>query len=73
MIRGLPLAGYGMQDLYMAFYEICLIMLAPDGRLAFLSPDSFLKNSSAGKFRVYLAENRMLDSLIDFKGYRVGM
>lgn len=71
MIRGLPLAGYGMQDLYMAFYEICLIMLAPDGRLAFLSPDSFLKNSSAGKFRVYLAENRMLDSLIDFKGYRV--
>ena len=71
MIRGLPLAGYGMQDLYMAFYEICLIMLAPDGRLAFLSPDSFLKNSSAGKFRVYLAENRILDSLIDFKGYRV--
>lgn len=56
----------GNTDLYIVFYELGLKMLKENGKLAYISPNSFIKNSSQGKFRKYLLENNLLRKIINF-------
>ena len=57
----------GMTDLYAAFYEIGLGMLRKNGRLAYVSPNSFLRNVSQRKLRGFVAENGLLSKVYDFR------
>lgn len=59
--------GSGNTDLYVQFYDIGLQMLNENGTLCYISPNSFLKNTSQQKFRDYILENRLLDQLYNFQ------
>ena len=61
----------GNTDLYMAFYEIGLAMLKENGILSFITPNSFLKNTSQANFREYLITHSLVNSIFDFKSSKV--
>jgi adenine-specific DNA-methyltransferase len=58
--------GTGNTDLYVIFFEICLNKMKPDGKMCFITPNSFLKNTSQSKFRKYLSENNLVHTIIDY-------
>ena len=54
----------GTTDLYIVFYDIGIQMLKPNsGKLGYISPNSFLRNTSQKKFRNYLIDNQLLSKL----------
>ena len=61
----------GMIDLYIIFYEIGIKMLNDTGKLGFISPNSFLKNTSQQTFRNYLIKNKYLSKIYDFKTSKI--
>lgn len=61
----------GMIDLYIVFYEIGLLMLNNTGRLGYISPNSFMKNTSQRAFRNYLVENKYISAIYDFKTSKI--
>jgi adenine-specific DNA-methyltransferase len=63
--------GTGTTDLYVAFYDIGLRMLKDTGVLGYISPNSFLKNTSQKAFRNYLIENEYLSAVYDFKSSKI--
>lgn len=69
-LRHLGFSG-GMSDLYIVFFKIGILMLGRKGRLAFISPNSFMKNSLQARFRNYLIRNKYLDSIYDFGSFKV--
>ena len=58
--------GQGNTDLYIIFFELGLKSLKSDGKLCYISPNSFLRNSSQKQFREYLADNHLVESIIDY-------
>lgn len=61
----------GDTDLYICFYEMSIKMLKQGGKLGFITPNSFLKNSSQKKFRNYLLKNKLVDGIFDFGSSKV--
>lgn len=61
----------GMIDLYILFYEICIQILNKNGKLGFITPNSFLKNTSQQNFRNYLIEKHYISKLYDFKASKL--
>ncbi len=61
----------GTTDLYLAFFEMAFSMLSKQGRLGFITPNSFLRNTSYQKFRQFLQEQRHLAALYDLKSHKV--
>lgn len=62
----------GTTDLYIIFYEIGIQMLKEEsGRLAYITPNSFLRNTSQKKFRNYLVNGGLLDAIYDFKDSKI--
>ncbi len=61
----------GTTDLYLAFFEMAFFMLSKQGRLGFITPNSFLRNTSYQKFRQFLQEQRHLVALYDLKSHKV--
>jgi len=61
----------GVMDIYIAFFEIGIKMLKENGILGYITPNSFLKNSSYNEFRQFLKDNRLVRSLIDFKSNKL--
>lgn len=62
----------GTTDLYIIFYEIGIQMLKEEsGRLAYITPNSFLRNTSQKKFRNYLINEGLLDAIYDFKDSKI--
>ena len=57
----------GMIDLYIVFYEIGIMMLNDKGKLGYISPNSFMKNTSQKRFRDYLVDNKYISAIYDFK------
>lgn len=57
---------FGMYDLYYAFYEYGLQMLKNDGQLLYISPNSFIKNTSGKIMREYIQNNHLLKYFEDF-------
>jgi len=55
-----------MYDLYYAFYEYGLQMLKTDGKLLYISPNSFVKNASGKNMRQYIEDNHLLKYFEDF-------
>lgn len=56
---------YDRADLYVPFYERCLEMLAPGGRLGFICTDRWTKNKYGGPLRAMVAERFALTHFVD--------
>lgn len=61
----------GQADLYILFFELGLSLLNENGKLAYITPNSYFKNSSQKDFRGYLIENNLLEKVIDFKSNQI--
>ena len=61
----------GTTDMYIMFYEISLNILNDKGKLGFITPNSFMKNTSQRKFRDYLVENKYISKIFDFKTSKI--
>ncbi len=70
-VKQLSFSKQGMTDLFIAFFEVGLKMLKPNGVLGYITPSSYF-NSLAGKaLRKYLVENNLLCKLVDLKHNKV--
>ncbi len=61
----------GMIDIYLAFFELALKICKTDGMIAFITPNSFMVNAFARRFRKYLIQERLIVKIIDFKSEKV--
>ena len=61
----------GTIDIYIAFFELGLELLKDDGKLGYITPNSFLHNSSYKDFRDFIGKEKKLKTLIDFKSNKV--
>lgn len=61
----------GTIDIYLSFFEMGFKMLHHDGHLGYITPNSYLHNSSYKLFRAYLQSQRIVKTLIDFKAHKV--
>lgn len=61
----------GMADLYVIFYEIGIGMLGENGRLGFISPNTFIRNASQQKFRDFLIKNKYISAIYDFGASKI--
>lgn len=58
--RNFNFCQQGNQDLYLAFFEKGLQMLAPNGTLAYLTPEYWCVNNNAKAFREYVHDRSIL-------------
>lgn len=56
----------GLADLYIIFYELGLRWLKPDGKLVYVSPNSWMKNSSQRVFRSSLINGRKISKIVNY-------
>ena len=61
----------GTIDIYLSFFEMSFHMIKPDGFIGFITPNSYLHNSSYSKFRAYLKDRKVVNTLIDFKANKI--
>jgi len=61
----------GTIDIYLSFFELGLYCLKADGYLGYITPNSYMHNSSYKKFRFYIKERKILYSLTDFKSNKM--
>lgn len=61
----------GTTDMYLAFFEMAFFMLNQSGKLGFITPNSFLHNTSYQKFRQFLQWQSKLKMLYDLKSHKV--
>ena len=61
----------GMSDLYIVFYEIGLKVLNDNGKLGFISPNSFMRNTSQRAFRKFICDSHYLQAIYDFKDSKI--
>lgn len=61
----------GNFDLYMYFILKCVDILAENGKLIFIIPNSFLHNKSCNQIREHLIKLKILEYIIDFKDEKV--
>lgn len=59
---------YDRADLYVAFYERSLDLLAHEGRLAFICANRWLKNRYGGPLRERISRSFLLEHVIDLEG-----
>jgi adenine-specific DNA-methyltransferase len=61
----------GTIDIYLSFFEMGLKMLKTSGLLGYITPNSYLHNSSYKKFREFLKREKTVHTLIDFKANKL--
>ena len=61
----------GTLDIYISFFELGFKILKKTGVLGYITPNSFLKNSSYKNFRKFLKEQKALKVLVDFKSQKI--
>ena len=62
---------HGSSDLYLAFMETALQALKPGGRLALVTPGSWLWSKAAQSLRQKIHKEHTLEKVIDFEGVNV--
>lgn len=65
------LFSVGTIDIYLSFFEIGFQVLKTDGKLGYITPNSFLHNTSYKKFRQFIKNRRALITLVDFKSNKI--
>lgn len=61
----------GNFNLYFPFFELSARVLAPDGVGVFITPNGFFTSKSGASLRRWFRNTRTLDTIVDFKHYRV--
>jgi len=61
----------GTTDLYMSFYEFGINLLKKNGKLCYITPNSFMFNKTAKFMRNDLLERKLLRKIINFKDFQV--
>jgi hypothetical protein len=61
----------GLVDIYYAFIIKCLHLLADDGVMVSITPNSYLYNKSSYELRKYLFDNTLVQEIIDYKEKKV--
>lgn len=61
----------GTIDIYLTFFEMAFYMLKTVGKIGYISPNSYLHNSSYNKFRDFLKQKKGIHTLIDFKANKI--
>lgn len=56
----------GSTDLYLAFFELGMELLAEGGGLGFITPNTWLKTRAARDLRVFLRREKVVRAVIDF-------
>jgi len=65
--RDFSLCKNGIIDLFLVFFEIGIISLNENGKLGFITPNSFIHNSTYVDFRNYLKELKLVKEIVNFK------
>ena len=58
-------------DLYAYFFELGVRLLAPGGRLGFISSSTFFRTGSGAPLRAFLADHTQVESVVDFGDLQV--
>ncbi len=61
----------GVLDIYISFFEMGMKMMNATGKLGYITPNSFLHNTSYKPFREYLKQQKHIHSITDFKSNKV--
>lgn len=61
----------GVLDIYISFFEMGLKLLNQTGKLGYITPNSFLHNTSYKSFREYLKNQKNIQEITDFKSNKV--
>lgn len=61
----------GTIDIYVSFFELGFKLLTKNGQLGYITPNSYLHNSSYKQFRKYLKDNKIIKSITDFKANKL--
>ena len=56
----------GAYDLYLLFFEMGLDLLKPEGRLAYITPSSWLRSHAGKSFRDYIRNHHHITKVYDF-------
>lgn len=61
----------GHPDLYIPFFQIATEMLADNGRLGYITMNTFLRSVNGRALRKYFSQHRFAISIVDFRGYQI--
>ena len=61
----------GHSDLYIPFFKIAVGMLNNEGRLGYITMNTFLRSVNGRAIRNYFSRNRHTISIVDFRGFQV--
>lgn len=64
-------ANGGMTDMYLVFFEIGINMLNENGKLAYITPNSWLTSTAGTNFRNYLKDSKTLLGIYQYGHYKV--
>ena len=64
-------AKTGNTDLYIPFYELGIKLLSDNGKLGFISPNTFIQSVNGRSLRQYLLECKFSVSILDFREMQI--
>lgn len=70
-VESFPLTAVGTPNLYVTFMEYGLSVMKSTGKLSYIIPNTWLKNTSQKALRDYLFSNRLVESIYDFVSEKV--
>ena len=70
-VKQYKFANGGMTDMYLVFFEIGINMLNENGKLVYITPNSWLTSTAGTNFRNYLKENKTLLEIYQYGHYKV--
>ena len=65
------LARRGSTDLYIAFFEIGMFLLKQDGRLGYITPNTYAKTSAGQELRRFMLMEHAIHCLVDFGAHQL--
>lgn len=70
-LKNYDVCASGHPDLYIPFFKIAIDMLNSDGRLGYITMNTFMRSVNGRAVRNYFAQNRFAISIVDFRGFQV--
>lgn len=61
-----PFCKSGSTDMFIAFFELGLNLLNDNGRLGYITPNTFFKTETAKALREYFVKEKIIEKIIDF-------
>lgn len=69
-VKTFEFSKLGMTDLYIVFFEIGFNMLNKNGKMCYITPNSFYNSIAGRKLREYIDNNKTLYSIMDLGHYQ---